>query len=246
MSHAKLQAQDIAGIAADEIYTISALVTLQWGMNSKPGNKHDISLDDRWTQADNIKIKQTLKKDAAETASSSASPGVDQRAAASGARCSVRKTSEVRRKGPGRCHGPGHSRSPPARPWHWWGSTCGSSCGGAGCQSSGQGWVHPPCLSGPPSLCSNQDKIKILPSETYTAVLTVSWDLGRPWGVLQPWAFWPWEGYPYPAQLLSDGQEQAAARRQSSSQVSLASGFTLQPSGLSISLFIAFWWSRYF
>ena len=47
MSHAKLQAKDIAGLAADEIYTISALVTLQWGMNSKPGNKHDISLDDR-------------------------------------------------------------------------------------------------------------------------------------------------------------------------------------------------------
>lgn len=40
-----------------EIYTISALVTLQWEMNSKPGNKHDISLDDRRTQVDNIKDK---------------------------------------------------------------------------------------------------------------------------------------------------------------------------------------------
>ena len=60
MSHAKLQAKDIAGIAADEIYTISALVTLQWGMNSKPGNKHDISLDDRWTQVDNIKDKMNI------------------------------------------------------------------------------------------------------------------------------------------------------------------------------------------
>lgn len=61
MSHAKLQAQDIAGIAANEIYTISALVTLQWEMNSKPGNKHDISLDDRRTQVDNIKhIKKRM------------------------------------------------------------------------------------------------------------------------------------------------------------------------------------------
>ena len=61
MSHAKLQAQDIAGIGANEIYTISALVTLQWEMNSKPGNKHDFSLDDRRTQVDNIKhIKKRM------------------------------------------------------------------------------------------------------------------------------------------------------------------------------------------
>lgn len=44
-------------------------------------------------------------------------------------------------------------------------------------------------------------------------------------------------GYPYPAQLLSDGQEQAAAK-----EAVILPGFTcvwfhLQPSGLSISLY---------